>query len=86
MILWLSGKQSSMALSTAEAKYIAASVASHEAVWLQKLLARLFDLDLVPTLIYCNNQSCVNISRESSLSQQFKAYRDQIPFHPRHGA
>jgi hypothetical protein len=28
-------------------------------VWLQKLLAGLFDIDLEPTLIYCDNQSCV---------------------------
>jgi hypothetical protein len=48
-----------VALSTIEAEYIAASVASREAVWLQKLLAGLFDLELEPTLIYCDNQSCV---------------------------
>jgi hypothetical protein len=48
-----------VALSTTEAVYIAASVASREAVWLHKLLARLFDLDLNPTLIYCDNQICV---------------------------
>jgi hypothetical protein len=52
--------QTSVALSTADAKYIAASVASREAVWLWKMLARLFDLELEPTLIYCDNQSCVN--------------------------
>jgi hypothetical protein len=51
--------QTSVALSTTEAEYIAASVASREAVWLQKLLAGLFDLELEPTLIYCDNQSCV---------------------------
>jgi hypothetical protein len=46
MISWLSRKQSSVTLSTAKEEYIAASVASHEAMWLQKLLARLFDLEL----------------------------------------
>jgi hypothetical protein len=69
MISWLSRKQTSVALNTAEAEYIAAtSVASREAVWLRKLLAGLFDLELEPTLIYCDNQSCVKLSRESSLS------------------
>jgi hypothetical protein len=46
MISWLGRKQSSMTLSTAEAEYIAASVASREAMWLRKLLAGLFDLEL----------------------------------------
>jgi hypothetical protein len=61
MISWLSRKQSSMALSTTEIEYIAASVASREAVWLRKLLARLFDLELEPTLINYDNQSCVKL-------------------------
>jgi hypothetical protein len=59
MISWLSRKHTSVALSTSEAEYITASVASHEAVWLQKLLTGIFDLELEPNLIHCDNQSCV---------------------------
>jgi hypothetical protein len=44
MISWLSRRQTYVALNTAEAEYIATSVASREAVWLRKLLAGLFDL------------------------------------------
>jgi hypothetical protein len=62
MISWLSRKQTSMALNTAEAEYIAVSVASREVVWLQKLLAGIFDLELEATLIHCDNQSCVKLS------------------------
>jgi hypothetical protein len=62
MISWLSRKQTSVALSTTEEEYIATNVASREAVWLQKLLVGLFDLELEPTLIYCDNQSCVKLS------------------------
>jgi hypothetical protein len=51
----------SVVLSTVEAEYIATSVAIQEAVWLQKLLVGLFDLDLEPTLIHCDNQSCIKI-------------------------
>jgi hypothetical protein len=51
-----------MALSTAEAEYITTTVASCEAVWLWKLLAGIFDLELEPTLIHCYNQSCVRLS------------------------
>jgi hypothetical protein len=41
MISWSSRKQGSIAQSTAEAEYIAASTASREAVWLRKLLSKL---------------------------------------------
>jgi hypothetical protein len=62
MIQWLSRKQTSVALNTSESKYIAASVASREAMWLWKLLAGIFDLELEPTLIHCDNQSCVKLT------------------------
>jgi hypothetical protein len=53
----------SMALSKIEEKYIANSVASHEAVWLQNLLAWLIDLELDPNLIHCDNKSCAKCSK-----------------------
>jgi len=43
MISWFCRKQTSVALSMVEAKYIAACGASKEAVWLRKMLAGLFD-------------------------------------------
>jgi hypothetical protein len=62
MISWLRRKQTSVVLSTTEAEYIAVGVARREVVRLRKLLAGLFDLELEPTLIYCDNQSCVKLS------------------------
>ena len=41
MVSWFNKKQSSVALNTAEAEYIAACATCKEAVWLQKLLANL---------------------------------------------
>jgi hypothetical protein len=61
MISWLRRKQPSMELNTSEAGYITTSVAIHEGVWLQKLLAGIFDLELEPTLIHCDNKSCVKL-------------------------
>ena len=50
-----------VALSTVEEEYIASCLANCEAVWLRKLLARLFDLELETTCVFCDNQSCVKL-------------------------
>jgi hypothetical protein len=55
MVSWCSKKQSSVALSTAEAKYIALIVVVHEAMWLRKLLTDLFGHEMDPTTIHCDN-------------------------------
>jgi hypothetical protein len=55
MVSWCNRKQSSVALSTVEAEYIALSVEVHEAVWLLKLLTDLFNHEMDPTTIHCDN-------------------------------
>ena len=67
VISWFSRKQSRMALSIAKAEYVAACSSSCEAVWLTKILSDLFDIQLDATCIYCDNQSCVQVVRESSI-------------------
>ena len=62
MTSWQSRKQSSIALNTAEAEYIVACSASCEAIWLQKLLIGLLDLEMEATVILCDNQSCVKMT------------------------
>jgi hypothetical protein len=62
MISWQSRKQSSISLSTVEAEYIAACSASCEAIWLQKLLTNLFDLEMRATVILCDNQSYIKMT------------------------
>ena len=44
-----------------EVEYITSCSASSEVVRLQKLLARLFDLELEATCIWSDNQSCVKL-------------------------
>ena len=46
-----------MALSTAEDEYMAACLASGEAVWLRKMLSGLFDRVVDVTCIWYDNQS-----------------------------
>ena len=62
MITWFSRKQTYVALSLAEAEYMAVSMASCEAIWLHKVLTGLFNKELEPTLIYFDNQSCIKLS------------------------
>jgi hypothetical protein len=59
MISWYNRKKKLVALSSAEAEYMARIQASCEAIWLRKILVDMFDAKLDPTIIYCDNQSCV---------------------------
>ena len=55
MISWSNRKQGSISQSTAKAKYIAASDACKEAVWIRKLISDLFRGKLDSMIIYCDN-------------------------------
>ena len=54
MISWFSRKKSCIALSTAEAEYVATCSASCEVVWFQKLLSDLFDLTYI--FVWCKEE------------------------------
>ena len=55
VVLWIHRKQQLVALSLAEAEYMAASLASCEAIWLHKMLIGLFGQALRPSIIYYDN-------------------------------
>jgi hypothetical protein len=59
---WASRKQKFVALSVAEAEYIAACDAFTEAVWLRKLVSGLSDQVLNSIVIYCDDHSYVKLS------------------------
>jgi hypothetical protein len=63
MISWCSRKQNFVALSAEEAEYIELCVAVHEAVWLFKIHAKLFGHEMDSTIIHCDNQSYVKLSK-----------------------
>jgi hypothetical protein len=72
MVSWCSRKQSYVALSTAEAEDIDLSVVVYEAVWLCKLLTNLFDHEMDPTIIHCDNQSCVKLAQNPMFHDRSK--------------
>jgi hypothetical protein len=61
-VSWYNRKQKSVALSSVEAEYMAASQAACEAIWMRKILVGLFGSHLDLIVIYCDNQSCIKLS------------------------
>ena len=62
-VSWKSRKQSCVALSTAEAEYIALSQAAQEAIWLKQLNTDLKVESSEPTTIYEDNQAAICLSK-----------------------
>jgi hypothetical protein len=72
MIYWGSRKHNFVTLITLEAEYIAACEACTEAVWLRKLIYGLFDQVPDSTIIYCDNQSCIRLSKHREFHERSK--------------
>lgn len=62
-VSWKSKKQACVALSTAEAEYMALSNAAQEAVWLKRLLEEVNGASIKPLTIYEDNQSTISMSQ-----------------------
>lgn len=80
-ISWRSKKQACVALSTAEAEYIALA---QESVWLQQLLADIKKEPPKKMVIFEDNQSAISIARNPQFHGRSKHnYWNQIPLYPR---
>lgn len=71
-ISWCSRKQSTVALSTAEAEYISSSSAACEAVWLRRILANLQQEQISATTIFCDNMSAIAMTKNPVLHARSK--------------
>ncbi|CAL8077649.1 unnamed protein product [Prunus armeniaca] len=60
---WATIKQSSVALSTAEAEYISAAEATTQAIWLRFVLSDFGEEQAEPTQLLCDNTSTIAISK-----------------------
>jgi hypothetical protein len=63
MTSWKSRKQSSISLIMEEAGYIASCSSSCESIWIRMLLKSLFGLEMEATVILCDNQSCIKMTK-----------------------
>jgi hypothetical protein len=66
-ISWTSRQQTSVALSTTEAEYVAATEACKELIWLNRLMKDLSILStLPPPVLYIDNQAALSLARNPS--------------------
>ena len=73
-VSWKSSKQSTVADSTTEVEYIAASDAAKEVVWIKKFIT---DLEVVPSItnpvdVYCDNNGAIAQAKEPRSHQRSK--------------
>lgn len=70
-ISWASKKQPTVALSTAEAEYMALSAYTQEAFWLKQLEDEIFGQNIAMNLM-CDNQSAICIAENVGYSSKSK--------------
>eukprot|EP00253_Pinus_taeda_P021546 PITA_21546 len=80
-VSWYSRKQRLVALSSTKAEYMVASQVACEAIWMRKILVGLFGQRMDPTVIYCDNQSCVKLSENIVFHDRSK--HNDIQYHLR---
>ena len=85
VVSWKSKKQSCVALSTAEAEYMALASAAQEAVWMRELNSDLCNQPSEPTLIFEDNQSAISMAknpqfhgRSKHINIKFHFVREQV--------
>ncbi len=71
-ISWKSKKQASVALSTAEAEYVALLYATQEAVWLRRLISELNGKSFDPTVINEDNQAAISMAQNAVFHSRSK--------------
>ena len=68
----ISRKQTCVALSTAEAEYVALASAAQETAWMRQLLSDLHHQQHGPTVLYEVNQAAITISKNSQSHAKMK--------------
>ena len=71
-VLWLSRRQSVVALSTTKAEYVAAFDATREAAWLRQLYLDITGCNCTPITLYIDNTSTICIANNSATTKRSK--------------
>ena len=84
LISHMSKKQKTIALSTAESETHAAVQATKEAIWLRNILEELTFKQEEPTIIHCDNQAAIALSRNPEFHSRSKHVDIQYHFLRQH--
>jgi hypothetical protein len=72
MVSWASRKQPIVSISSTESKYIAATNASCQAVWMRRMLKKLLQEQQEPTIVFCDNNSSIMLSKNHVFHKKTK--------------
>ena len=78
LVSWMSKKQNSVSLSTAEAEYIVAGSCCTQLLWMKKLFHD-YGIPQDTMCVFCNNTSAINLSKNSI--QHSKSKHIEIRYH-----
>ena len=78
LVAWMSKKQNSVSLSTAEAEYIAAESCCSQLLWMKKVLTD-YEISQDTMVVYCDNSSAIDISKNPV--QRSKTRHIEIRYH-----
>jgi hypothetical protein len=72
LVSWISKKQSSVSLSTAESEYIAVATCCTQVIWMKQTLIDIQVEYDEPIPIYCDNRSTISISKNPMIHSKTK--------------
>lgn len=65
LVIWASQKQRSVALSSYEAEFMAATAAACQAIWLRKMVSQVTGNQVEPVVLYTDNRSAIDLDKNS---------------------
>lgn len=72
LITWVSQKQRCVALSSCEAEFMAATAAACQAIWLQRVLGYILNVETGPVVIFIDNRSAVDLAKNPTFHGRSK--------------
>ena len=63
-VSWSSKKQELVTFSTTEAEYVATTHAAKEAIWLRRLISKVFKSVETPTTLFCDSKSAITLAHD----------------------